>query len=74
MRFFFFFFLVVKASASRAAVLCSIPAVTVYRSPGRVIPVNSNMALHWLPCQAPGVTGSATGLVSQVSVYCNWVR
>ena len=24
--------------------------------------------------QAPGVTGSALGLVSPVSVYCNWVR
>ena len=32
------------------------------------------MALQWLPCQAPGVIGSALGLVGQVSVYCDWVR
>ena len=25
-------------------------------------------------CQAPGVIGSALGLVGPVSVYCNWVR
>ena len=33
---------------------------------------------HWyssgLPCQAPGVIGSALGLVGPVSVYCDWVR
>ena len=29
---------------------------------------------QWLPCQAPGVIGSALGLVSLVSVYCDWVR
>ena len=28
----------------------------------------------WLPCQAPGVIGSALGLVGPVSVYCDWVR
>ena len=27
-----------------------------------------------LPCQAPGVIGSALGLVGPVSVYCDWVR
>ena len=32
------------------------------------------LALQWLPCQAPGVTGSALGLVGSVSVYCDWVR
>ena len=32
------------------------------------------LALHWLPCQAPGVIGSALGLVGPVSVYCDWVR
>ena len=32
------------------------------------------MALQWLPCQAPGVIGSALGLVGPVSVYCDWVR
>ena len=30
---------------------------------GRVIPVTSKLALQWLPCLAPGVTGSALGLV-----------
>ena len=29
---------------------------------------------QWLPCQAPGVIGSALGLVGPVSVYCDWVR
>ena len=42
--------------------------------PGRVIPVTSKLALQWLPCQAPGIIGSALGLVGQVSVYCDWVR
>ena len=32
------------------------------------------LALQWLPCQAPGVIGSALGPVSPVSVYCDWVR
>ena len=27
-----------------------------------------------IPCQAPGVIGSALGLVGPVSVYCDWVR
>ena len=42
--------------------------------PGRVIPVTSELALWWLPCQAPGITGSALGLVGPVSVYCDWER
>ena len=41
---------------------------------GRVIPVTQKLALQWLPCQAPGVIGSALGLVGPVSVYCDWVR
>ena len=41
---------------------------------GRVIPVTSKLALQWLPCQAPGGIGSVLGLVSPVSVYCDWVR
>ena len=41
---------------------------------GRVIPVTSKLALQWLPCQVPGVIGSALGLVGPVSVYCDWVR
>ena len=32
------------------------------------------LARQWLPCQAPGVIGSALGLVGPVSVYCDWVR
>ena len=31
-------------------------------------------ALQWLPYQAPGVIGSALGLVGPVSVYSDWVR
>ena len=41
---------------------------------GRVIPVTYKLALQWLPCQAPGVTGSALRVVGPVSVYCDWVR
>ena len=41
---------------------------------GRVIPVTYKLALQWLPCQAPGVIGSALSLVGPVSVYCDWVR
>ena len=36
--------------------------------------MTSKLALQWLPCQAPGVIGSALGLVRPVSVYCDWVR
>ena len=36
--------------------------------------VTEKLALQWLPCQAPGVIGSALGLVGPVSVYCDWVR
>ena len=32
------------------------------------------LALQWLPCQAPGIIGSALGLVCPVSVYYDWVR
>ena len=32
--------------------------------------MTSKLALQWLPCQAPGVIGSALGLVGPVSVYC----
>ena len=47
--------LVVKASAS-------IPACAE-TFPGRVIPVTYELALQWLASQAPGVVGSALGLV-----------
>ena len=59
--------LVVKAFASKA----EDPG---FESRSRVIPVTSKLALQWLPCQAPGVIGSMLGLVSPVSVYCDWVR
>ena len=75
--FFFFFFWKVpplwpsgKASASRAVRIPLAPGFFL----GRVIPVTSKLALQWLPCQAPGVIGSALGLVGPVSVYCDWVR
>ena len=35
---------------------------------------HSKLALQWLPSQAPGVRGSALGLVGPVSVYCDRVR
>ena len=60
---------VVKESAPSAADLGSIPAFSVVLFRGRVIPVTSKLALQWLPCQAPGVIGSALGLVGPVSVY-----
>ena len=33
-----------------------------------------NIGAPVLTCQAPGVIGSALGLVGPVSVYCDWVR
>ena len=36
--------------------------------------MTEKLALQRLPCQAPGVIGSALGLVGPVSVYCDWVR
>ena len=36
--------------------------------------MTSKLALQWLPCQEPGVIGSALGLVGPVSAYCDWVR
>ena len=52
----------------------SIPACVVWCFPHRVIPVTSKLALRWLPFQAPGIIGSALGLVGPVPVYCDWVR
>ena len=40
---------------------------------GQVIPMIEKLALQWLLCQAPGIIGSAPGLVGPVSVYCDWV-
>ena len=65
--------LVVKASASRAEDLVFDPAGDGI-FPCQVIPVTQKLAIQWLPCQAPGVIGSALELVSPVSVYCDWVR
>ena len=61
--------LVVKASASRV----EDPGFEsrLYRDffRGRVIPMNSKLALQWLLCQAPGVIGSVLELIGPVSVY-----
>ena len=65
--------LVVKASASRAEDPGFESRLQGFFR-GRVIPVTSKLTLQWLPCQAPGVIGSALGLVGPVSVYCGWVR
>ena len=66
--------LVVKASASRAEGPGFESRLRRDFFRGRVIPVTSKLALQWLPCQVPGVIGSALGLVGPVSVYCDWVR
>ena len=67
-RFDLLFGLVVKATASR-------PEDDGFESRLRrdfsVIPVTSKLALQWLPCRAPGITGSVLGLVGPVSVYCD---
>ena len=66
--------LLVKASASRAEGPGFESRLRRHFFRGRVIPVTSKLALQCLPCQAPGVIGSALGLVGPVSVYCDWVR
>ena len=38
---------------------------------GWIIPSTLKLALQWLPYHAPGVLGSALGLVGPVSVYCD---
>ena len=63
---------VVIASELKAVDLSSITAFT--EDPGRVIQVTRKLILQQLPCQAPGVTRSALGLVGPVSVYRDWVR
>ena len=60
--------LVVKTSASRAEDPGVESRLRRDFSGARVIPVTSKLALQWLPCQAPGVIGSALGLVGPVSV------
>ena len=53
--------LVVKASTSRAEGPGFESRLRRDFFRGRVIPVTSKLALQWLPCQAPGVIGSALG-------------
>ena len=60
--------LVVKASASRAEDLG-------FDSPlRRDLSGSSHTSDLQIACQVPGVIGSVLGLVSPVSVYCDWVR
>ena len=66
--------LVVKASASRAEDPGFESRLRRGFFRGRVIPVTQKLALQWRPCQAPGVIGSALGLVGPVSVYRDWMR
>ena len=66
--------LVVRRPPRQRKIPGSNPACAGIFFRGRVIPVTSKLALQWLPCQAPGVIGSALGLVGPVSVYCDWVR
>ena len=47
----------------------SIPVFSMGTFSGQVIPLTSEWALQWLPCQASGVTGSALALVGAVSVH-----
>ena len=63
-----------KASASRAADLDSIPAFPMGLFSGLSHISGLKSVLQWLPCQSPGVVGSALGLADPVSVYCDWVR
>ena len=61
--------IVVKVSVLRASDLGLVPAFGMDLFLGGVIPVTPLAA-----CQAPGVRGSALGLVGPVSVYFDWVR
>ena len=67
--------LVVRVPASRAEDRGSNPTCNrIFQ--GRVIPVTYSykLAFQWLSCQAPGDIGSALGLVSLETEYCDWVR
>ena len=63
---------IVRLKSGRSGI--QIPRACDWDFLDRVIPVTSKLAFQWIPCQAPGVIGSALGLVSPVSVYCDWVR
>ena len=67
--------LVVKASAPRAEG----PGFEshlrgIFSGSSHTSDLKKKMTVQWLPCQAPGIIGSALGLVGPVSVYCDWVR
>ena len=64
---------VVKASASRAADP-GFDSCLLWDFSGWSHTSDLKVALQGLPCQAPGVPGSALGLVSPLSVYCDRVR
>ena len=65
--------LVVRCPARERKILGSNPAGGGIFS-GSSHTSDFKLALQWLPCQAPGVIGSALGLVGPVSVCCDWVR
>ena len=66
------FGLVVKAFASRAEGQGFESRLRRDFFPGRIILVTSKLALQWLPCQAPGVVGSALGLGEVESLICSF--
>ena len=65
--------LVVTASASRAADL-EFGSRLRRNCSGSSHASDLKIGTQWLPCQAFGVIGSALGLISLVSVYCDWMR
>ena len=60
-----------KASALRAADAGLILVFAVDLFPGQAIPLTGKLVLQLLPCQVPGATGSALGLVCRLSVCCD---
>ena len=69
--------LVVKTSASRPGAVDPEFDFRLRRGdffPDGLIPMTSKLAPQYLPFQAPGVIGSALGLVGPLSVYCDRVR
>ena len=66
--------LVIKASTLRTEDPVFESRLQLDLFPGWSHTVIYKLALQWLPCQAPGVTESALGLVVPASVYCDWMR
>ena len=65
--------LVVKASAPREGRSgVRIPLAAGFSGSSHTS--DSKIGTPVAPCQAPGVRGTALGLVGPVSVYCDWVR